>query len=425
MKGQTENSSSSSKPGKFKWLGRLIKLIFKTIGAVAALIVLLVAGFLLFLWLEHNTSVTLPDPTGPFQVGRATYHWVDTTRSDSLAPVSNQKRELMVWIWYPAVSGQVSKTSEYLPASWQVALENSSGVFMSKFFTRDLSKVHTHSTNNTPISSKEQQFPVIIMRSGIGALATDYTTLATDLASHGYIVVGADAPYSTNVVVFPDGRVAARTLAGNPGDDEGLSFDQKNRILNKLIGIWTADTRFILDKLNELNTLERMGKFTNRLNMNAVGIFGHSFGGATAAQFCHDDNRCKAGIDIDGQPFGSVIKEGLHQPFMFILSDHSGEPGTNDILSKLKSVYDHLPVNDRLWVSITGTRHFNFSDQALLKDSHLAKLAHGLGPIDERQGLAITTKCVQSFFDVYLRNAPKQLLKKRLLLHPEVQLAMQ
>ncbi len=49
----------------------------------------------------------------------------------------------------------------------------------------------------------------------------------------------------------------------------------------------------------------------------------NSFGGATAAQFCHDDPRCKAGIDVDGAPFGSVGREGLHQPFMFLLSDQS------------------------------------------------------------------------------------------------------
>lgn len=422
MKPQTGNTRSSDKPVKFEWLGKLMKLIFKTIGAVTGLILLLVAGCLLFLWLEHNTAVTLPTPTGPFAVGRTTYHWVDTNRSDSPAPVATQKRELMIWIWYPAIPDQKSKTSEYLPASWRVALDNFSGVLMSKFFTRDLSKVHTHSTDNAGVSSEERQFPVIIMRSGIGALATDYTTLATDLASHGYIVIGADAPYSTSVVVLPAGRVTARTQAGNPGDDERLSFDQKNHLLNKLIGLWTADTRFILDKLQQLNTNDPTGKFTNRLKMNAVGIFGHSFGGATAIQFCHDDNRCKAGIDIDGQPFGSVINEGMHQPFMFMLSDHSGESGTKGILSKLRSVYDHLPVNDRLWISISGARHFNFSDQALLKDSRLARLAHGLGSIDERRGLAITSRCIQSFFDVYLKNAPKPLLNKRLLQYPEVRL---
>ena len=386
-----------------------------------ALIILLAGGALLFLWFEHNTSITLPAPTGPFAVGRTTFAWVDSIRIDSLASVSNKKRALIVWIWYPAAPRQTSKISEYLPSPWRMAVENSSGVLMSKFITRDLSKVYAHSIDNSGVSSKEQRYPVVIMRSGIGALATDYTTLATDLASQGYIVIGADAPYSTNVVVFPDGRVVGRTVAGNPGDNESLTSDQKNLLLNNLIKIWTADTRFILDKLKQLNIKDTTGKFTNRLNLNEVGIFGHSFGGATAAQFCHDDKRCKAGIDIDGQPFGNVIKDGLHQPFMFILSDHSKEQGVKEILSKIHSIYDNLPLNDRLWINIRGARHFNFSDQALLKDSHIAGLAGALGPIDERRGLAVTTACIEKFFDIYLKNAPKTLFKKQLSLYPEVQ----
>ncbi len=59
---------------------------------------------------------------------------------------------------------------------------------------------------------------MIVFRSGIGAQALDYTTLAEDLANHGYVVVGADAPYSTSIVVLPDGSVIRKTTAGNPGD---------------------------------------------------------------------------------------------------------------------------------------------------------------------------------------------------------------
>jgi predicted dienelactone hydrolase len=41
-------------------------------------------------------------------------------------------------------------------------------------------------------------------------LTIDFTTLAEDLASHGYVVVGFDAPYRTFVVVLPDNRVVIR-----------------------------------------------------------------------------------------------------------------------------------------------------------------------------------------------------------------------
>ena len=129
------------------------------------------------------------------------------------------------------------------------------------------------------------------MRSGVGALATDYTTIAEDLASQGYVVVGADAPYTTTVVAFPDGRVIHKTPQGSPGGQEISA--------NKVINLWSSDTRFILDKLTYLNEKDPSGIFKGKLDMQAVGIVGHSFGGATAAEACRDDPRFKAGIDMD------------------------------------------------------------------------------------------------------------------------------
>jgi hypothetical protein len=57
------------------------------------------------LWLEHRTEITLPALTGPFAVGRALYDWTDDAHPDPLAVVPETKRELLVWIWYPAVAG--------------------------------------------------------------------------------------------------------------------------------------------------------------------------------------------------------------------------------------------------------------------------------------------------------------------------------
>jgi len=53
-------------------------------------------------------------------------------------------------------------------------------------------------------------YPVVVLRASGGALSSDYTSLAEDLASHGYVVVSIDAPYRTVVTAFPDGRVVVR-----------------------------------------------------------------------------------------------------------------------------------------------------------------------------------------------------------------------
>jgi len=378
----------------------MLRKFLKILAAIPLALVLGIAIILALLRLEHGLSITLPSPSGQFTVGRTMEHWVDGTRADSLAPAAGQKRELMVWIWYPAAPNPSSKLAEYQPGPVRAASAREEGIVMNKFFTRDVSLVHTHSFLDPDISPAHPTYPVVFMKSGIGALATDYTTLAEDLASHGYIVVGSDSPYSTFVVVFPDGRVATRTPAGNPSEE--LPELERKKVASELIKVWSADTSFELDQLEH-----SPGKFRGRLDLQSVGVFGHSFGGATAAQFCHDDHRCKAGIDLDGQPFGSVIQEGITQPFLFLLSDHSNESADSqrEILGNIKSICNSDAASCQIG-TLPGSHHFNFSDQSLLKDHTLGRLARALGPIDQRRGLGIIAACVHTFFDGHLKNAP-------------------
>jgi predicted dienelactone hydrolase len=184
---------------------RLARRIFKSLAVLAMLGVLGVGALLGSLWLEHRTELTLPTPTGSFAVGRATYAWADDVTSDTLAPVPGTKRELVVWIWYPSAAGQsAAMIYDYLPAPLRTAVERARGALISRFLTRDLSKVHAHSSLNSDVSPQQRSYPVVIMRAGASAEVWNYSTLAEDLASHGYVVVGFDAPYRTGLVVFPD-----------------------------------------------------------------------------------------------------------------------------------------------------------------------------------------------------------------------------
>ncbi len=389
---------------------RIVKRIVKILGSLIVLAIAGIAAILGLLRLEHGFAISLPEPTGSFAVGRVSYDWVDSARIDTLAPAANQNRELVVWIWYPAARESPVRRAEYQTAPWRAAVVNEEGTLMSKFFTRDEALVRAHSLVDTDVSPAQRTYPVVLMKSGIGALATDYTTLAEDLASHGFVVVGSDSPYSTFVVVFANGRIARRTPAGNPPED--LDESARKRVASELVKVWSADTRFELDQLEKLNTADPSGKFGGRLDLGSVGVFGHSFGGATAAQFCHDDTRCKAGVDMDGQPFGNVIQQGLTQPFLYLMSDHSSEKDADSrqILANIRTICN----SDRAGcdvATVIGARHFNFSDQSLLKDRFLGRASGMLGPVGERRGLAIAAACLDSFFEVHLKNAPVSLMK--------------
>jgi predicted dienelactone hydrolase len=392
---------------------------------LATLGVLGIATFLASLWVEHRIGVTLPTPTGSFAVGRAIYDWTDGANLDRLAPVPGTKRELLVWIWYPSAAGQSAMADDYVPAPLRAEVERDLGALLGGFLTRDLSKVHAHSIRSSDVSPQQRSYPVVIMRAGASAEVWNYSTLAEDLASHGYVVVGFDAPYRTNVVVFPDGRVMRRTPENNPELCESQEQAQQTQCVNKVLTAWIGDIAFVLDRLLQLNSSDASGKFKGRLDLARVGVFGHSFGGATAAQFCHDDSRCKAGIDVDGQPFGSVIHEGLRQPFMFLMGDHSREsdPESRQIMANIQSIYDRLPADWRLYVKISGANHFLFSDDGALLKSHIVMRtlrALGVVGIDGRRQLAVTVYCVHSFFDAYLKGTSVSRLNLSSPLYPEI-----
>jgi predicted dienelactone hydrolase len=398
---------------------RILKKLAKIFLWLAILGVIGIGLLFAFFWIEHKSSVTLPKPTGPYPVGRVEYDWVDSTRIDSLSPSPKIKRQLTVWIWYPADSAKVQDrpAAEYLPKRWQIACENAQGVLMSDFLTRDLSLVHPHAVQNASLSPDQARYPVVLFKPGIGALAIDYTTLCENLASHGYIVVASDSPYSTFVVVFNDGRVVTRTHAGNPGDI--ADQNEAKRLADNLIPVWSADLHFELDQLERIDKNDPANLFTGRLNLDEIGVFGHSLGGATAIQFCRDDTRCRAGIDIDGAPFGNAMQTSLTKPFLFLLSEHSGEPESHEILRRIQSI----TAGTSNWpnqITILGTRHFNFSDQALLKEYFISKLF--LGPIDRRRALFIAADYVRAFFDTHIKNTPDVLMNGPSDRYPEIKI---
>lgn len=392
-----------------------------------ALVALGVAGviaLLALLWGSHYADLTLPAPTGPFGVGRMTDAWVDDGHVDPFAPTPGTKREVVVWIWYPASGTGTAPTASYLPGDWLRAMANQRGsligTVLGTLVWRDLAGVHPHSVAGAAVSPARRTYPVVILRSGLGALTTSFTTLAEDLASHGYVVVGFDAPYRTGLVVFPAGRVVTRREADNP---ETMNGEARIRLAERLLAAWTDDVGFVVDRMEGMNA-SPASKLHGRLDLHALGVVGHSLGGATALQFCHDDPRCRAGIDLDGAPWGSVVREGVRRPFMLLFSDHARETDaeSREIRANVRSVYDRLPVDSRWLAVIRGANHFSFSDQVLVMSPVLARLLRlaGVFRLEPRRGLAIAADSIHRFFDVHLKGAPAALLELPSAEYPEL-----
>ena len=93
-----------------------------------------------------------------------------------------------------------------------------------------------------------------------------------------------------------------------------------HRALERLIGIRAADSRFALDQLSRLAQVEPGSPLAGHLDLQHVGIVGHSIGGATAVQVMASDPRFKVGVNLDGKLFGTEPDARLNRPFLWIQS---------------------------------------------------------------------------------------------------------
>lgn len=389
------------------------KNILIALGSVTFALVALVIAVAGYLVVWHDRPLPLPSPTGSYSVGRTEFDWVDQSRIDPLSDHANENRELLVWVWYPAAASQQGPTAPYVPPAWAHAREKDQGI--GKFIESSFSSIQTHSFANVPVSETEGAYPVLIMQPGMGPVPTDYTVLAENLASHGYVVLGINPTFTSNVIVFPDGRVALRTDKGSiPDSASAVAADQD---AGRIGQVWTKDAIFVMDQVERLDT-DQAGPFYHKLDLAHIGLFGHSFGGATAAGVCMRDARCQAGADLDGTLFSHQSNGILHKPFMFMTEETCGKN-----CETMHQAYS-ASRTAAYYLSIRGTRHFNFSDLPL-RLSPLARIPfRGLGfigSIQPERGLAVSNAYLVAFFDRYLRGANSDLLRGASSAYSEVQ----
>ena len=156
----------------------------------------------------------LPKPTGPYQVGTAILYFKDPSRMEDAAPVAGSARELMVQLWYPA------QPSHNRYARYREPREtNTTSSYQSALLT--------NSRQDAPVADAGAPFPVLLLNHSWGGRRTNYTYLAEDLASHGYVVASIDHTYNASLVALPDGRVI-RGKSNAEFDAMGNSTDRKS-----------------------------------------------------------------------------------------------------------------------------------------------------------------------------------------------------
>ncbi len=397
---------------------KLLEKITKVLkfSALALLtIILTFAIFVGYLVVARNTPLQLPDPSGSYAVGRTVFNWTDTSRPDPLADRGNSPRKLVVWVWYPGADTRTTP-APYLPPDWVKVRDKGQGA--GTLIENNFNRFVTHSFEDIPLAANPTLIPVLIMEPGMGPIATDYTVFAENLASHGYIVVGINPTDTANYTVFLDGSVAPRSVKGTIPDSDTPAAAAADA--NRIEAVWVQDVTFVMNQLAKINA-EPASFFNNRLDLEHIGIWGHSFGGATAVAFCQQDPRCKAGVNMDGTPTSGELKATVPQPFMFITEDYS--KGCDQNCELMHQVYLNTKPGAAYTLSIAGTRHFNFSDLPIRQVPVARALfirAGYEGSINPTRALQIANAYMAAFFDQYLKGIEGDLLKGPSSAFPEV-----
>jgi predicted dienelactone hydrolase len=360
--------------------------------------------FVLLLLCESSTRAKaemLLSPTGPYPVGRLIFHWQDASRPELLSSKTRDKREVGVWVWYPAIADTGKQTAPYIDQLDALAKALSSDeVSLARV-------VETHAVSNAPPSMAPTTFPVLILSPGSGGIPALYTSFCEDLASHGYFVAAIDHPYDDLVVRLSDGRVIKQ--AKEPAGGEKLLQYQRERV-----HVRVEDVRFVLNQLMQVQDGRIESPFRGRLDFERIGVLGHSRGGMTAAEACMKDQRVKACANLDGvvnaMPAYDDAGRGPVQPFLFMEKPLAAMKGEKPEDAKARLAFLRQRGNTMLAgaqsghsyrVTLDGATHVTFSDEEIISDINATR---------PRRLLDVARTYLREFFDEALNGRPSTVL---------------
>jgi len=283
----------------------------------------------------------------------------------------------------------------------------------TRYFKTDFEEVITEDPND----KRELVYKIWYPSHGYGSKATGYYALLSELASQGYIIINMNHTYESLGVTFPNRQMKyfdyefQRKISNGSmtvvkplivAFKNGLPYEERHPIVSEAMkkhfrsqqqDMWAKD---IIATIDLLDTWNQRGTLSGKMDLNKLGVFGHSVGGGAAGKVPLIDKRVKAASNIDGITWGSLIDTTYQVPFLYISADWPA---------------DHEDINSHVYI---GKSTDYFYETKLLQSGHpnfmdipfmipMQALA-GTGSIEPYLGMEIVTKLVTSFFNKHLKN---------------------
>lgn len=341
-----------------------------------------------------------PTPTGSFAVGTTTLYLCDNSRFDPYAEVADQPRELMIQIWYPVrpdAAAEPACMHPHFGEQTQIATHAFAKLiqhhlkvpFVPSFLFSHLRLLRTTAVAEAPIIPG--QHPVLFFVHGAVGVRGQNLSLMEELASHGYIMVSADHTYGSLYVEFPDDRVVYFSDDAFPTD---VPLAESGK---KLVQVWADDVSFVLDELLRYNQMAEW-PLANHLNLQQVGVLGHSTGGATAVTCCQQDARFRLGVGLDAWLEALPSQQAAPAQPMLLTQSVRWLGPKNSVLGW--QLYQRLAQGYAL--TFDQTAHQSFSDVPLFFAEPLARVAGLIGQLNIYTSLSTLHCCLLGYLSVYL-----------------------
>lgn len=334
----------------------------------------------------------VPEPTGDLLIGTQTFEITDETRMEAY-DTSNGYRRFMIQIWYPAQTIEGYPRALWLEDGVDIARGLSMDMGFPRFALDQTASILSNSYLGAPMSDQRTTYPVVVISHGWRGFRDLHLDYAEELASRGYVVVSIDHTYGSVATVFDDGSVHYLNPDALPARSDGQVFlDAANQLVNTYAG----DVKATLDYLETISQVTSFTSFSSRLDLDHIGLLGHSTGGGGDVRIALEDSRVKALIGLDAwvEPIhDDLITQGLSIPSLFLRSEQ-WETGVNN--DSLSLILENSTVEPLLY-QIDGTTHFDFA--MVYMYSPLIKMIGFSGEINSQYLTSMLKSMIVGFFD--------------------------
>ncbi|AUD63745.1 hypothetical protein BK010_09130 [Tenericutes bacterium MO-XQ] len=372
---------------QFEYDGKLrIKRVL--IGVYTFIILMFVASLYMF------PIVNIPEPSGTYQIGTYVETVDDMSRDEDYGDGTGY-RAFTYQMWYPVDDIGDTEIMPWLSGGKNIARGLSKSVGLPSFILDQTQYIDSNSYQIKAISDDQDAYPVVIISHGWGGFMNLHNDLAEELASRGYIVISIDHTYGS-VATSIDGNFIYQDKDALPSRNETDDFLV---YANQLVYTYAGDVSFMLDYIETLNN-DTESFLYNKLDLEHIGLLGHSTGGGADVAVALEDDRIDAVIGLDAwvEPILSTeIENGLSMPSLFLRSE-SWEEGPNNV-----DLYDLIEnSNDAKLYQIDGTTHGDFSMAYIL--SPLMSTIGYTGKLDTEYLIDMQKEMMNNFFDFHLKN---------------------